>query len=203
MAAEGEFPKADGDVLYSTDVNIFNSNNISSGIDVSEQNVSDTNASKTVTGATVWLIKNTGANDVFINFGATATTNNFNLKPTEELKFQARETQLNFVCDTGLSSTLSVIGGVGAVSRYPEFLSTNVSVSSTSTEIYNDTQTYDNWLISNDGAVDVYIRFSATAVTTDYKIPAGDNLIINYNSNRLDGITSSGTTTIRVFAVGD
>lgn len=203
MAAEGEFPKSDGDVLYAREVNTFDSNNIYSGIDISEVSASDSNATKTIASASVWILKNTGSSNVYINFGATASTSNFYLKPSEEISFQLQETQLNYICDTSETSDLSIIGGVGQINRYTEFLSSVTNVTTSSTEIYNDTQTYKNWLISNDGAVDVYIRFSATATTSDFRIAPGESLNINYEANRLDGITASSTADIRVFAVGE
>jgi hypothetical protein len=203
MATENNFPKADGDVLYGSEVNGLDSLNILSNIAQVEVACSDTNDSTTVANATVWILKNTGANNVYINFGADAATTNFYLKPNEEIQFQLQQTELNYICAAGLTSTLSIIAGVGAWKRYSNFLSTTIEVEDSTTAIYNDATSYSNWLISNDGANDMCVRFSATAVTTDYRIKVGETLSINYPSIRLDGITISATHSVaRVWAVG-
>jgi len=200
--AENNFPKADGDVLYSSEINGLDSLNIASGLSQVEASVTDSNASTTVANATVWILKNTGANNVYINFRATATTTIFYLKPNEEIQFQLQQTKLNYICASGLTSTLSIIAGVGAWKRYSNFLSTTATVNATSTTIYSGATTYRNWLISNDGAQDIFIRFAATAVTTDYRLKVGEILSINYPANRLDAISASATSVIRVWAVG-
>lgn len=203
MASEGEFPKSGGDVLYAREVNTFDSNNIYGSLDLSEGSATDSNATKTISNASVWILKNTGSNNVYINFGAAASTSNFYLKPSEEISFQLQETELNYICDTGETSDLSIIGGEGQINRYTEFLSSVITVGTSSTEIYNDTQNYKNWLITNDGGNDVYIRFSATATTSDFRIKVGETLNINYEANRLDGIADTSSVNVRVFAVGE
>jgi len=202
MTTDNTFPVEDGQVLYASTINALDSLNIASGLSQVEASVTDSNASTTVSNATVWIIKNTGVNNVYINFGATAATTNFYLKPNEEIQFQLQQTQLNYICATGLTSTLSIIAGVGAWKRYSDFLSTTVTVNNSTTDIYNSATSYSNWLISNDGAQDIFVRFSATATTSDYRIKVGETLSINYPSIRLDGISASSTSVARVWAVG-
>ena len=202
MATENNFPKTDGDVWYASEVNGLDSLNIVSGLSQVEASVTDSNASTTVANATVWILKNTGLNNVYINFGGAATTSNFYLKPNEEIQFQLQQTQLNYICGTGLTSTLSIIAGVGAWKRYSNFLSSTTTINATTTAVYNSATSYTNWLISNDGAQDIFIRFAATAVTTDYRLKVGEILSINYPANRLDAISASATSVIRVWAVG-
>jgi len=199
---DNTFPVEDGQVLYASTINALDSLNILSGLAQSEASVTASNASTTVANATVWIIKNTGANNVYINFGAAATTSKFYLKPNEEIQFQLQQTQLNYICGTGLTSTLSIIAGVGAWKRYSNFLSTTVTVNNSTTDIYNSATSYSNWLISNNGAQDIFVRFAATAVTTDYRIKVGETLSINYPSIRLCGRTSTSTSVARVWAVG-
>lgn len=202
MATERVFPKADGDVLYASEINGLDSLNIVSGFTQSEVACSQTNGSKTVANATIWILKNTGANNVYINFGGAATTSKFYLKPNEEIQFQLQQTQLNYICGTGLTSTLSVIAGVGAWKRYSNFLSSTTTINATTTAVYNAATSYSNWLISNDGSNDIFIRFSATATTSDYRIKSGESLSINYPAKRLDAISASSTSIARVWAVG-
>ena len=202
MAVENEFPKDDGSVWFASEVNALDSLNIASGLSQVEASVTDSNASTTVSNATVWIIKNTGVNNVYINFGATAATTNFYLKPNEEIQFQLQQTQLNYICATGLTSTLSIIAGVGAWKRYDDFLSSTTTINASTTTIYSDTTTYRNWLISNDGTQDIFVRFSATATTSDFRIKVGESLSIVYPATRLDGISASSTSVARVWAVG-
>jgi len=202
MAVENAFPKADGDVLFASEINGLDSLNILSSIAVSEVACSQTNGSTTDADASVWIVKNTGASNVYLNFGGAATTSNFYLKPNEEMQFQSTQTQLNYICATGLTSTLSIISGPGAWKRYANFLSSVTSVATSTTAIYNAATSYSNWLISNDGSYNVHIRFTATATSSDYKIKPGESLAINYPSTRLDGIAITGASNVRVWAVG-
>jgi hypothetical protein len=202
MTVQNAFPKSDGDIWFASEVNGLDSLNIASGLSQVEASVTDSNASTTVANATVWIIKNTGANNVFLNFGGAATTSKFYLKPNEELQTQLQQTEINYICDSGLTSTLSLIAGVGVWKRYSNFLTAKVTVTNSSTDIYNAATSYSNWLISNDGSVDMFVRFAATAVTTDFRVKVGETLFINYPSIRVCGITSASTTIARVWAVG-
>ena len=67
------------------------------------------------------FLKNTGGNNVYLDFGSAAATTNFYLKPNEEIQFQLQQTQLNYICASGLTSTLSIIAGVGSWKRYSDF----------------------------------------------------------------------------------
>lgn len=202
MANENEFPKIDGDVLYATEVNGLDSLNIASALTAVEVAVTATSAATTVANATVWIVKNTGVNDVFINFGGAATNAKFFLKPNEEMQFQLQQTQLNYICAAGLTSTLSIIAGVGSWKRYSNFLSAVATVNAASTIIYNSATVYSNWLIGNYGTQDIFIKFAATAATSNYRIKVGETLSINFPSARLDAISAASTSLIRVWAVG-
>lgn len=202
MATEGNFPKADGDIFYGSEANALDSLNIVSGLTAVEVACTQANGSTTVANATIWILKNTGANNVYINFGADAATTNFYLKPNEEMQFQLQQTELNYICGTGLTSTLSIIAGVGAWKRYSNFLSLNATINASTTIVYNAATSYSNWLISNDGYNDIFVKFAATATTSNFRIQAGESLVINYPAIRLDAISASDTSVIKVWAVG-
>jgi len=74
---EGTFPKSDGDVLYASEINGLDSYNISSGFSQEEGSASDSNSTKTITSASVWILKNTGSNNIYINFDRSFGTGFF------------------------------------------------------------------------------------------------------------------------------
>lgn len=56
------------------------------------------------------LIYNDGANDVHINFDATATTNNFIIPALDALQIVFPVTVLHFICAAGQTCTLYILG---------------------------------------------------------------------------------------------
>jgi hypothetical protein len=54
-------------------------------------------------------IYNGGANTVYVNFNATATTNHFPVFAGETLKIYTDIAAIHAICDTSLTSTLQII----------------------------------------------------------------------------------------------
>ena len=64
-------------------------------------------------GTTTYKIKllNSGTNSCFIHLNATATTSHWELNPNDELLLGLNEiTSIHAICDSGLTTTLKIIG---------------------------------------------------------------------------------------------
>jgi len=181
--------------------NFIETNEISGNLDTSSESITDADGSETNLNASLWILQNVGADNIYLNFGAVATTNNFYLKPDENITLNLDKTVLHYICDTSLTSTLSIISGTASNNIYNNFLSISVSIANTSTQIYDSTNNYKEWLIINDGTEDVFIKFGTVATVNDYKLKAGETLAIKYEINKLYAITTSSTATVRVFAL--
>lgn len=60
------------------------------------------------------IIKNVGSSPSYINVNAAATTSHFKLDAQEELEIGLSNiTTIQAICDSGLSTTLNVIGSKG------------------------------------------------------------------------------------------
>lgn len=60
------------------------------------------------------IIKNVGTNPCYINFNAAATTSLFKLNAQDELSVGLIDIEtIQAICDTGLTTTLSVLGTKG------------------------------------------------------------------------------------------
>jgi len=70
----------------------------------SEDSFTDTTAYKDI------LITNVGAYEVYIAFGATATTAGFRLEPRESLVVNTVKYQIAAICNTGETATVSILG---------------------------------------------------------------------------------------------
>jgi hypothetical protein len=55
-------------------------------------------------------IQNTGDNIVYVNFDAAATTNHIAIDPGMTMSRSLKVTAIHGICDTGLTSTLRVVG---------------------------------------------------------------------------------------------
>jgi len=108
MAIEDQFPKADGDIFFGSDVN-----KITVVFDVFEQetlSVTTTSASVSyaVTQAT-HLIKNIGSTDCFIDFDTAATTSSFPLLAGETRAIDGTADAIHAITAAG-TTTLRIIG---------------------------------------------------------------------------------------------
>lgn len=172
--------------------------------DTIEMNIkesTDSNATLTDADASLWDITNVGADNIYLNFGSSATTDNFYLKPNENIIINLNQVQLNYICRSGETSDLSVVSGKATNNKFSNFISKNVSISNSSTAIYNDTNSYKEWLIFNDGVEDVYLNFGSSAATSNFKLKSGKYTVIVFESNKLYGITESGTAVVRILGL--
>ena len=110
MAGETEFKKADGDILYGTDVNkgcyrIFTA--------FEEETLSVTDATASVSYSAerdFHIIKNIGSWVTYVNFDAAATTSSYPIYPNQILMIETNATAIHAICNTGKTSTLRMIG---------------------------------------------------------------------------------------------
>lgn len=109
MAAESEFPKADGDVYFGYDVNRVGFNIF----DVFEQ---QTLSVTSTTGSVSFsqemdtvLIKNIGSTLCYVNFDAAATTSSWDLSPNDTLSVDTNVTAVHAITASG-TTTLRIIG---------------------------------------------------------------------------------------------
>ena len=109
MAAESEFPKADGDVYFGYDVNragfnvftVFEQETLS--VSTSTASVSFSQEMDTV------LIKNIGSTLCYVNFDAAATTSSWDLSPNDTLAIDTNVTAVHAITASG-TTTLRIIG---------------------------------------------------------------------------------------------
>lgn len=83
-----------------------NKESLSLSVTDSSSNVSFTNT----TSYKDIILTNTGPNNIYLNFGATATTSNMILRPSKSLSLMTNKYQISAICATGLTSTLRILG---------------------------------------------------------------------------------------------
>lgn len=146
--------------------------------------------STTFTGATVWIIKNTGSVNVHINFDAAATTSHFYLMPNEEIQINLDADAIHYITASG-TGALSILAGVGKTSIYTSFSSTTAnSGNGASATVVTDQA--DSWIIINRGTGNVHITWDEAASTSKFMLQPGEKLVIDF----------SNTTDFRAWGIG-
>ena len=99
-----------------------------------------------------------------------------------------------------LSYSLMLKDGFNEV-IYKEILKLSATDGSSSVSFTNTTD-YKDVLIINEGDYVVYIAFSDTATTDDFKLNSGEYISVNTSKYQISGICNSGeTTTIKILGV--
>ncbi len=194
VAAEGYFPKADNDPWYASEVNSMILNvNFSSIIGNAELIASATSQTLAATGSDVYYVKNTGENNTFINFGATATTNNFYLQPGEEIRLSLSSDNIQVVTASSTSS-ISILSGAAPCQTFNDVLTTKVSVTTASTTL--STTSFQTAIIINDGLYPAWLGIGAVATATKYRLGVGEKIELDrYDATGIGYITAITNTT--------
>ncbi len=198
MTAEGDFPKENGDAYFPSEVNaMIHTVHFSSFLVIAEESVSTGTATKTCTGAEVYYLRNTGAENVHLNFEAAATNNNFYLLPGEEIRINLDKDDVRYKTSQN-TSKISILAGASPVNAFTNFESKKVSVGNTSTEI--TTTACKMAILINRGVQDVWINIGGAATTAKFRIAAGEKIEIDrYDSTgivSLYGITAASTSDV-------
>lgn len=198
MAAEGDFPKTDDDVFYASEINsMIHTVHLSSFLVIAEESVTTSTATKTCTGAEVYYLKNTGDNNVFLNWGAAATTSNFYLLPGEEIRINLDKDDVRYITSAD-TSKLSIIAGASPVNAFNAFESKTVSVGDSSTTI--TTTACKVAILINRGTNDVWLNVGGAATTSKYRLAAGEKIELDkYDATGITSIyaiTSSGSSDV-------
>ncbi len=96
---------------------IFISTNNKTGYKTNKEiltlSVTDSSGNVSFTNTTLYkdvLVTNAGVNNVYINFGSTATTGGLLLKPAQSLYLMTNKYQISAICNTGLTSIIRILG---------------------------------------------------------------------------------------------
>jgi len=205
---EGRYPKEDGEYFYASELNGLMVNSFA---DIKTYKLAVTTNSASLDLSSIdykyaILIRNSSQTDCYIDLDDTATTDGFYLPSGAEIILKSVSFDNISAITSAGSATLSVAvyTGVNNKTGYAtnkEILKLSATANSSSVSFTNTTD-YKDIIIINEGVNDVYISFSDTATTDDFKLNGGDYISVNTNKYQIAGICDTGkTSTVKVLGV--
>ena len=198
MAEQKEYPKADGDVYYGDDANkMFG---VYVGTEAELLSVTSSSGSVVYSGSYQYhVLRNTGGNKCFINFGSAATTNNFDLDVNEEISVWGVTQSISAI--TASSTTTLRIRGFGSTSQAPSITVNNLSVTTTSGSVLLSDS--NGVFLKNTGTNNIYFNFGSNASTNDTLLTPNEKAwFFIRNPASVHAITSSSTSTLKMISFG-
>lgn len=206
-AAEGAFPKIDGDKFYASEINSF----FGSYADVKTFNLAVTNSTSTVdlSGTDykyTMIIRNIGYVDCFFDLdNSCATTCQF-LPAGAEVTLNNCSFQNVSAITTSGTTTLSIAVFTGYADKIGYKTNKEILILSatqaSSEDSFTDTTLFKDILITNEGPYEVYIAFGATAATTDFRLEPRESLVVNTVKYQIAAICNTGeTATVSILGV--
>jgi len=207
MAGEGQYPKADGDVWYASEVNHYY--NLYADMKTYNLAVTDSSAALDFSGISYkysLLIRNIGYTDCYFDLDSTATTSSMFLPAGAEIMLSSVNfDDLSAITSAG-TTTLSVAVYVGLDSKTgykDEFEVKSISATDSSSNVsFTDTSSYKDILITNLGTSEVYIVVGATATTAGFRLEPRESITLMSNKYQFSAICDTGkTATVRILGV--
>lgn len=201
MASTGDYPKVDGDIFYGEDAN--KATGVYEGFEEETISVTQADSSQAYSGAyQKHLIRNIGSNTVYLDFDTAASTSDFPLYAGEDIELLGVSTTIHGICDTGLTSTLRIIG-MGSTSDSDSITSYSLSVTAA-----NSSQamsgTVNGVIIRNVGTTHCYVTVDEASTTSKFKLFAGELLRIHKKTvSTVQAICDGGeSTTLKILSFG-